>query len=35
MFEHSDSVNCVEKNFKDNKVFLTAGKDSAVNVWKF
>ena len=35
MYEHNDSILCIEKNYKDNKVFLSAGKDSLVNVWKF
>jgi WD40 repeat protein len=35
MFEHSDGITCVEKNFKDPKVLLSAGRDSQVNVWRF
>lgn len=35
MFEHSDSITCIERNFKDKTKFLTAGKDSLLNVWKF
>ena len=28
MYEHDDIVQCIEKNFRDEKLFLTAGKDS-------
>ena len=35
LFEHSDSITCIEKNFKDNKIFLSTGKDSLLNVWRF
>ena len=35
LYEHDDSVTCVEKNFKDNCLFATASKDSSVCLWKF
>jgi hypothetical protein len=35
LFEHTDAISNIEKNFKNNTLFLTAGKDALVNVWKF
>ena len=35
LFEHSESITCIERNFKDHRTFLTSGKDSVVNVWRF
>jgi WD40 repeat protein len=35
LFEHSDAVTKVEKNPFDPSIFLSAGKDSQVNVWRF
>ena len=35
LFEHSDAVSNIEKNFKDQTLFLSSGKDSVVNIWKF
>ena len=35
MYEHCDSVLCIEKNPFDSKMFLSTGKDSLVNIWKF
>lgn len=35
LFEHSDAVTKVEKNPIDSSIFLSSGKDSQVNVWRF
>lgn len=35
MFEHSDSITSIERNFKDPRSFLTTGKDSHLNIWRF
>lgn len=35
LYEHKDSVTKVEKNFKDNTIFMSTGKDAQVNVWRF
>jgi WD40 repeat protein len=34
LYEHSASVTAIEKNFKDNKVFATAGRDQKVFIWE-
>lgn len=33
LYEHRGPVTCVEKNFKDQTVFASAGKDSKVFLW--
>ena len=35
IYEHTDSVVCIEKNFKDKQTFLTGSKDASVYIWKF
>jgi len=35
LYEHSDSVVAIEKNFIDSKRFATASKDGSVVFWKF
>lgn len=35
LYEHSDSVVCVQKHHKDASRFLTASKDSSLSIWKF
>lgn len=35
MFEHGASITSIVKNFKDYRTFLTTGKDSQLNVWRF
>lgn len=34
LYEHGASVTCIEKNFKDNSMFATGGRDAKVFVWK-
>lgn len=35
LYEHTESVVAIEKNFKDHHRFATAGRDSSVCFWKF
>lgn len=35
LYEHSDSVTAIEKNFTDPKRFASASKDGSVVLWKF
>ncbi len=35
LYEHSDSVTAIEKNFTDPKRFASASKDGSVIFWKF
>lgn len=34
LYEHGGPVVAIEKNFKDNSIFATAGKDQKVFIWK-
>ena len=33
IYEHCGPVTCIEKNFKDNTIFASGGKDSKVFIW--
>lgn len=35
LYEHSDSVTALEKNFTDPKRFASSSKDGSVVLWKF
>jgi hypothetical protein len=34
LYEHSGSVTCIEKNFKEKTIFATGGRDGNAYIWK-
>ncbi len=35
LYEHTGPLKCIEKNFKDPRMFISAGVDSLLNIWCF